>query len=137
MQIEPYLIFNGRCEEAIEYYREALGAEVKTFIRFKDNPDPQDLGKVPADVEDKILHASFRIGETTINASDGRCLGQPDFQGFSLWLTVPDVVTANRLFSKLAEGGQKQMLMTETFLSPRFGIVTDRFGVSWMIAVAQ
>jgi PhnB protein len=133
MQIQPYLYFDGRCEEAVEFYRRALGAEVTMLMRFKDSPDRT---MVPAGAEDKVMHMSFRIGDTTVLASDGRCLGRPSFQGFSLSLTVPNDAEAERLFASLTDGGQVQMPMTKTFFASRFGMVADRFGVSWMIYVA-
>ena len=132
MQVQPYLFFNGRCEEAVEFYRKALGAEVEMLMRFKDSPEP---GMVPPGAGDKVMHTCFRIGETTLMASDGQCQGRSSFQGFSLSLTVPDVAEADRLFTALADGGQVQMPLAKTFFSPRFGVVADRFGVSWMILV--
>ena len=135
MQVQPYLFFDGRCEEAVEFYRKALGAEVTMLMRFKDSPVPPAPGMCPSGAGDKVMHLSFRIGETTVLASDGRCLGQPSFQGFSLSLTVPDDAEAERLFAALTDGGQVQMPMTKTFFSSRFGMVADRFGVSWMIVV--
>ncbi len=132
MQIQPYLFFDGRCEEALAFYRGALGAEVTMLMRFKDSPDP---GMIPPGAGDKVMHASFRIGETTMMASDGRCQGQASFHGFALSLTVPNEAEAERLFGALGDGGQVQMPMTKTFFSPRFGMVADRFGVSWMIYV--
>ena len=137
MQVQPYLFFDGRCEEAVEFYRSALGAEVTTLMRFKDSLEPHEPGMVPPGAEDKVMHTSFRIGDTTVLASDGRCQGQPSFQGFSLSLTVPNEAEADRLFVRLADGGQVQMPLTKTFFSPRFGMVADRFGVSWMILVAS
>jgi PhnB protein len=136
MQVQPYLFFDGRCEEAVEFYRSALGAEVTMLMRFKDSPEPLEPGMVPPGAGDKVMHVSFRIGETTVLASDGRCEGRPSFQGFSLSLTVPNEAEAERLFASLAEGGQVQMPLTKTFFSSRFGMVADRFGVSWMIYVA-
>jgi PhnB protein len=136
MQVQPYLFFDGRCEEAIEFYRKALGAEVVMLSRFKDSPEPHQPGMLPPDADDKVMHATLRIGDSTVMASDGRCLGKPVFQGVSLSLTVPDEAQADRVFSALAEGGQVQMPLTKTFFSPRFGMVADRFGVSWMIYVA-
>jgi PhnB protein len=133
MQVQPYLFFEGRCEEAVEFYRRALGAEVEMLMRFKDSPDPT---MVPPNAGDKVMHMSFRIGETAVLASDGRCQGRPSFQGFSLSLTVPHDAEAERLFAALADGGQVQMPLTKMFFSPRFGMVADRFGVSWMIYVA-
>jgi PhnB protein len=133
--IQPYLFFDGRCEEAIEFYRRTLGAEVTTLIRFKDSPEPPQPGTCPPSAGDKVMHLSFRIGDTTLMASDGRCEGRPSFQGFSLSLTVPTEAEADRLFASLAEGGQVQMPLSKTLFSPRFGMVADRFGVSWMIHV--
>jgi PhnB protein len=136
MQVQPYLFFDGRCEEALEFYRRALGAEVLGLMRFKDTPEPHAPGMVPPGAENKVMHGSFRIGETTVLASDGQCGGRPNFQGFSLSLTVPTAAEAERLFAALADGGQVQMPLTKTFFSARFGMVADRFGVSWMLYVA-
>jgi PhnB protein len=136
MQVQPYLFFDGRCEEAIEFYRRALGAEVTMLVRFKESPEPHEPGMVPPGAGDKVMHMSFRIGETTVLASDGRCEERPSFQGFSLSLTVRHEAEAERLFASLADGGQVQMPLTKTFFSPSFGMVADRFGVSWMIYVA-
>jgi PhnB protein len=136
MQVQPYLFFDGRCEEAVEFYRSALGAEVTMLMRFKDSPDPHEPGTVPPGAGDKVMHVSFRIGETTVLASDGRCEGRPSFQGFSLSLSVPQEPEAERLFAALADGGQVRMPLTKTFFASRFGMVADRFGVSWMVYVA-
>jgi PhnB protein len=132
MQVQPYLFFDGRCEEAVEFYRRALGAEVTMLMRFKDSPDP---GMVSQGAENKVMHSSLRIGETTVLASDGRCLDKPSFQGFALSLTVANEAEADRLFAALSDGGQVQMPLAKTFFSPRFGMVADRFGVSWMVYV--
>ena len=137
MQIQPYLFFDGRCEEAIEFYRSALGAEVTMLMRFKDSPIPQDQSMVPPAAGDKVMHSSIRIGDTTVLASDGRCLGKPSFQGFSLSLTVPNDAEAKRLFASLADGGEVRMPLAKTFFSSCFGMVADRFGVSWMVYVAS
>ena len=136
MQVQPYLFFDGRCDEAVEFYRKALGAEVTMLMRFKDSPEPPDPSMVPPGSGDKVMHTSFRIGDTTVMASDGRCQGQPSFQGFSLSLTARDDAEAERLFAALADGGQVQMPLAKTFFSSRFGMVADRFGVPWMIVVA-
>jgi PhnB protein len=130
MHVEPYLDFEGRCEEALLFYKKALGADVMMLMRFKESPDP---GMAAAGAPDKILHSAFRIGETTVMASDGRCQGTPSFHGVSLSITVRDDREAERLFAPLAEGGQVQMPLEKTFFASRFGMVTDRFGVSWMI----
>ena len=132
-QVQPYLFFEGRCEEALEFYRKTLGAEVTGLLRYKDSPDRT---MVQPGSEDKVMHASFRVGETTVMASDGRCGGQPSFQGFALSLTVVNEAEAERLFKALVEGGQVIMPLATTFFSPRFGMTTDRFGVSWMVYVA-
>ena len=133
MQIQPHLFLEGRCEEAIEFYRRALGAEMQMLLRYKESPDPMAPGMIPPGAEDKVMHASLTIGGATILASDGRCGGQPDFKGVSLSLTAPDAAAAERLFSALAEGGQVRMPLGPTFFSPKFGMVADRFGVSWMV----
>ena len=137
MQVQPYLYFDGRTEEAVEFYRKTLGAEVTMLVRFKESPVPPDPGMVPANAGDKVMHMSFRIGETTLLASDGRCGGQARFQGISLSITAPNDAEAERLFASLGQGGQVQMPMAQTFFSSRFGMVADRFGVSWMITVAK
>ncbi len=136
MQVQSYLFFDGRCEEALEFYRRTLGAEVSMLMRYKDSPEPAQPGMVPPGSENKVMHSSLRIGDTTVMASDGRCLGQPNFQGFSLSLTVPDDAEAKRLFAALSDGGQVQMPLAKTFFSSCFGMLADRFGVSWMIIVA-
>ena len=136
MQVQPYLFFDGRCEEAVEFYRSALGAEVTMLMRFKDSPDPHEPGTVPPGAGDKVMHVSFRIGETTVLASDGRCEGRPSFQCFSLSLSLPQEPEAERLFAALSDGGQVQMPLTKTFFALRFGMVADRFGVSLMVYVA-
>jgi PhnB protein len=136
MKVQPYLFFEGRCEEALEFYRGALGAEVTALMRFKDSPEPPPPGMVPPGSEGKIMHASFRVGDATVMASDGRCGGQANFGGVSLSLAVPDEATADRFFAALAAGGgQVRMPLGRTFFSPRFGMVADRFGVSWMVIV--
>jgi PhnB protein len=134
-QVQFYLFFDGRCEEAIEFYRHALGAEVDMLMRFKDSPEPHQPGSCAPGSENKVMHAAFHIGQTSVMASDGRCAGKPNFQGFSLSITVPTEAEAEQLFAALADGGQVQMPLAKTFFSPRFGMVADRFGVGWMIHV--
>jgi PhnB protein len=136
MLVQPYLFLDGRCEEAVEFYRRAIGAEVEMLMRFRDGPEPAQPGMVPPGSENKVMHAALRIGDTMVLGSDGRCLGQPNFQGFALSLTAANDTEADRLFAALAEGGQVQMALTKTFFSSRFGMVADRFGVSWMVYVA-
>jgi PhnB protein len=133
MQVQSYLFFDGRCEEAIEFYKKALGAEVTMLMRFKESPEPPNPEMCPGGSDDKVMHASFRIGSTEVMASDGQCNGKPSFQGFSLALTAANPSEAERLFGKLADGGQVQMPISKTFSSPAFGMVADRFGVSWMV----
>ena len=133
-QVQPYLFFEGRCEEAIEFYRKAIGAEVVALMRFKDSPDP---AMAPPGAADKVMHAMVRIGGTEMMASDGHCAGAAKFQGFALSLTAPSEAEAKRLFSALGEGGQVTMPLTKTFFSPSFGMLADRFGVSWMVYVPQ
>lgn len=135
-RVQPYLFFDGRCEEAIEFYRRTLGADAITLMRFKDSPVPPQPGMCPPGSDNKVMHASFRVGGTTLMASDGRCMGKPSFEGFSLSYTVTSESEADRLFGALADGGQVQMPLAKTFYSPKFGMVADRFGVSWMIYVA-
>ncbi|MEO6352130.1 MAG: VOC family protein [Oxalobacteraceae bacterium] len=136
MLVQPYLFFDGRCEEAVAFYRKTLGAEVTMLMRFKESPEPHEPGMIPPGSEEKVMHANLRIGDSTLMVSDGRCLGQPSFQGFALSLTAPDDAEAERLFAALADGGQVQMPMSKTFFSSRFGMVADRFGVGWMVIVA-
>lgn len=134
MQIQPYLFFDGCCEQAVEFYREALGAEVDTLMRYSDSPDPLPAGMDAAALADRVMHASLRIGEAVIMASDDCTGAHPVFGGFSLSLDVPDGATADRLFAALADGGRVIMPLGKTFWSPRFGMVTDRFGVQWMVS---
>lgn len=136
MQLQPYLFFDGRCEEAIEFYKAKLGAEVTMMMRFKDTPEPQP-GMIPPGGENKVMHARFRIGDADVLASDGRCQGHPQFQGFSLSLTASSEDEAEKMFTALSDGGAVQMPLSKTFFSPRFGMVADRFGVSWMVYVPQ
>jgi PhnB protein len=133
--IQPYLFFNGICEQAVEFYRKALGAEVEMMMRYKESPEPPKPGMVPPGFENKIMHTSFRVGETTVMASDGCSSEKPNFQGFSLALSVSSESEADRVFAALANGGQVRMPLAKTFWSPRFGMVEDRFGVGWMVSV--
>ena len=135
MQVKPYLSFDGRCEEAIRFYQEALGAEVLMLMRFKEAPEPPPPGAVAPGSDDKVMHASLKIGDSEVMLSDGGCRGDSEFRGFSLALSPKDAAEADRLFAALAEGGQVQMPLAATFFSPRFGMVADRFGVNWMVAV--
>ena len=133
--VQPYLFFGGRCDEAIEFYRKALNAEVGMLMRFKESPEPQP--NMPECFEDKVMHASLKIGDTMLMASDGRCDGQANFEGFSLSITVTDEGEAERVFAALGEGGLVTMPLDKTFWAPKFGMLTDRFGVGWMVSVAH
>jgi PhnB protein len=135
MAIEPYLFFEGRCEEALEFYKKALKAEVAMLMRYKESPEPPPPGMLPPGSENKIMHASLRIGDATVMASDGSCSGKPSFQGVTLSVSLRREEEADAIFNALAQGGKVQMPLGKTFWSPRFGMVTDRFGVPWMINV--
>ena len=137
MQVQAYLNFDGRCEEALDFYKKALGAEVEMLMRMKDSPEPPPSGTFPPGIENKVMHVAFRIGETTLMGSDGYCRGKTAFEGFSLSIQARDETDADRLFAALADGGKVAMPLSRTFFSPRFGMVTDRFGVSWMVIVPQ
>ena len=137
MLVQPYLFLDGRCEEAVEFYRKAVGAEVLMLMRNKDSPEPHPPGMLPPGSENKVMHVSMKIGDTTVMASDGHCKGKPTFAGFSLSLTVANDAEAEQKFNALADGGQVQMPLTKTFFSSRFGMLSDRFGVPWMVIVAQ
>ena len=134
MQVQPYLFFDGRCEEALDFYRKTLGATVEMMMRYKESPDP---GMCTPGTENKVMHSCFRIGDTAVMASDGRCTGKPSFQGFSLTVTAANDAEAERVFAALSDGGQVQMPLEKTFFSSRFGMAADRFGVGWMVTVAQ
>jgi len=136
MAIQPYLFFEGRCEEALEFYRKALGAEVVMLMRYKDSPEPAPKGaRTPPG--DKVMHSSLRIGDAELMASDGFAHGKPSFQGFSLSLNARDDAEARRWFNALADGGDVRQPLIKTFFSSSFGMVADRFGVPWMVVVPQ
>ena len=133
--IQPYLFFNGSCEQAIEFYKTALGAELQMLMRYKESPDPAPPGMVPDGWGEKIMHASLKVGELALMMSDGcdaECRG---FSGFSLSLTMPTQAEAERAFAALADGGKITLAITKTFWSPCFGMLQDRFGVGWMVSV--
>ena len=133
--VQPYLFFGGRCEEALEFYRKSLGAEIVTLRRFKESPEP--VPGLPDCFDDKIMHASMKLGESTWMASDGQCEGNPGFEGFSLSITVPNESEADRLFTALSKDGLVVMPLEKTFWTAKFGVVQDPFGVSWMVSVQQ
>jgi PhnB protein len=137
MQVQPYLFFNGRCEEALTFYRDAVGAEVTALMRYKECPDTPPPGTLPPNSANKVMHAAVRIGETTVLASDGHCQGQPSFQGLSLTVNVANEAEADQVFNALVDGGKVTMPLGKTFFSPRFGMLTDRFGLGWMVIVGN
>jgi PhnB protein len=134
MQVQPYLFFDGRCEEALEFYKKAIGTEVGMLMRFKDSPDK---AMISPGAENKVMHAQFQIADTKVLASDGRCQGQPRFDGFALTISARTQAEAEKMFAALGDGGTVTMPLTKTFFSPRFGRLADRFGVHWMVLVEQ
>ena len=136
MKIDPYLFFDGCCEEAIEFYKTALGAEVQLLMRNADSPEPPPPGALPPGSEHKLMHASLLIGGALVMVSDGMCGGTTAFKGFSLSLDCPDEAAARRAFEALAAGGQVHVPLGKTFWAPLFGMVNDRFGVGWMVGVS-
>ena len=133
MQVQAYLNFGGRCEEALEFYKQALGAEVSMMMRWKESPDP--AMQAPPGSEEKIMHASFKIGETVLMADDGMGPEKAEFKGFTLSISVPNDADARRVFDALGEGGSVKMPLMKTFWTSSFGMLTDRFGVPWMVNV--
>jgi len=134
MQVQPYLFLDGRCEEALNFYKKAIGAKVENLMRWKDNPDPS-MNNGPN--KDKVMHAHVTIGDATVLASDGRCEGKPEFKGFALTISTKTAAEADKTFAALSDGGQVQMPMTKTFFSERFGMLADKFGVGWMVIVEK
>ena len=132
--IQPYLFFGGRCEEALAFCRTALGAQVDMLMLYKDSPEPMPPGMLPGGFENKILHTTFRVGDSTVMGSDG-CTDGLTFSEFSLSLTVATPAEADRAFAALADGGTVKMPLEKTFWSPRYGMLTDRFGMGWMVSV--
>jgi PhnB protein len=134
MQVQSYLFFDGRCDEALEFYKKTIGAKVEMLMRWKDSPDKSMC--TPGN-ENKVMHSAFRVGETSLMASDGRNTGNPNFQGFALSINAKDEAEADKLVGALSEGGKVTMPMSKTFFSSRFGMLADKFGVGWMILVAS
>lgn len=135
MTVQPYLMFGGRCQEAVDFYRDAIGAEVRMLMRFKEAPDQPPPGMVPPNWDEKIMHSEIKIGDTVVMASDGCDTNGPSFKGFSLTFSAPNEAEADRTFAALSDGGQVTMPLGKTFFAPRFGMLVDRFGLSWMIIV--
>jgi len=137
MQVQAYLNFDGRCEEAIEFYKKSLGAKVDMIMRMNECPDSMP-GKDSPDMANKILHSAFHLGDTQVMASDGRCSGKgPKFDGVMLSIAVKDPAEAEKVFKALSDGGNVQMPLAKTFFSPSFGMLADRFGVNWMVIAAE
>jgi len=134
--VQPYLFFGGRCQEAIDFYTATIGAKTDRVILFKDSPEPVPPGQLSPGFENKVMHAAFRIGDTLLMASDG-CTTDTGFKGFSLSLSLPNEAETDRVFALLSKDGSVQMPLTKTFWSPRFGMLTDKFGVEWMVSVAD
>ncbi len=132
--VQPYLFFGGRCEEALKFYASALGAKQEMLMRYKECPEPMPPGSIPNGWENKVMHASFHLGGSLIMASDG-CENGAKFGGFSLSLAVPTEAEAKSAFAALSDGGKVIMPLAKTFWSPSFGMVTDRFGIGWMVTV--
>ena len=132
MQVQPYLSFEGRCDEAIEFYKKAIGAKVDMLMRFKEAPDQSMVSPGNAD---KVMHAALRAGDTQLLMSDGRCTGGPNFSGIALALSTATDADAERIFNALADGGKVNMPLTKTFFSSKFGMCADKFGVGWMVLV--
>jgi PhnB protein len=132
MNVQPYVFFDGKCEEALEFYKSSLGAKVDMMMRYNEAP-PEVQGQMSPGSKDKVMHAAFKIGDTQILASDGHCNGKPSFQGFSLTINAANDAEADRLFAALGKGGQVTAPMSETFFASRFGMLADKFGVNWMV----
>ena len=137
MQTQIYLFFDGRTEDALEFYKKTLGIEVEMLMRFKDAPGPDDPNCPPPSHPNAVMHSSFKLGGQNIMASDGHVGGKPDFKGFALSLAVKSEDEAERLFAALSAGGQVTQPLIQTFFSPKFGMLTDKFGVNWMVLVSQ
>ncbi len=133
-QIQPYLFFGGRCQEALDFYAAAVGAKVDFLMRYQDSPEAMPPGMLPEGWGGKVMHATFRIGGSTLMASDG-CGESKSFEGFSLSIAVATAAEAEKAFAALADGGLVKMPLTKTFWSPCFGMLTDRFGIGWMVSV--
>jgi PhnB protein len=137
MSIQVYLFFNGKCDEALDFYKQTLGAEVEMLMRYRENPEPMPPGAIPDGFENKVMHCSFRVGDTTVMASDGNCADAATFDGFTLHISAPTPEEAERLFDALKDGGRITMPIAKTFWATRFGMLVDRFGVHWMVSTVE
>ena len=131
MQVQPYLFFDGRCDEALDFYKKAVGAKVEARMSWKDCPDQ---GGCKPGNENKVMHAAFKVGDATVLASDGNCEGKPEFKGFSLTISAKTEAEADKMFAALSDGGEVQLPLTKTFFSPKFGMCADKFGIPWMVS---
>ena len=140
MQVQPYLSFDGRCEEALEFYKKAIGAQVEVMMRFKDAPADAGMSQEgcvgPMPPADKVMHSSVRIGDSVVMATDGMASGKMDFKGISLALTTKDDAEAQAKFKALSDGGAVLQPLMKTFFASSFGMVADKFGVNWMVVTA-
>jgi PhnB protein len=134
MHVQPYLNFDGRCDEALEFYKNAIGAKVGMLLRFKEAPDKS---MISPGSEEKVMHSAVQVGDSTVLMSDGHCTGKPNFNGIALTISAKTEAEADKLFNGLAEGGLVTMPLAKTFFSPKFGMVADKFGVGWMVLVAN
>lgn len=134
MKVQSYLVFDGKCDEALEFYKRALGAKVNALMRFSEAPDQS---QIKPESKNKVMHSEIQVGETVIMASDGYCTGKPGFQGFSLTISVPTDAEAKRVFEAISEGGQVSMPLGKTFFASSFGVASDKFGVGWMVITDQ
>ena len=133
MKVQAYISFGGRCEEALEFYKKSVGAEVTSLMRWKESPDA--AMKPPPGFEEKIMNTAFRIGETQLMADDGMSSRQTEIKGMSLVIEVADDAEAKRVFTALGEGGTVTMPLMKTFWTSSFGVLNDKFGVPWMVNV--
>jgi PhnB protein len=136
MQVQPYLFFEGRCDEAIAFYKKAIGAEVQMLMRYKDAPEGECAGGVKHP-PDKVMHASLTVGDATVMVSDGNCTGKPSFTGIALSIDGKDDAQTEKLYNALADGGTPFVPLTKTFFASKFGMLNDRFGVMWMVLTAM
>ena len=132
MRVESYLFFKGQCEEAMNFYKDTVGLEVLFMMRFSESPDQS---MTQPGMEDKIMHASVKIGDTPLMMSDGDCNGEMEFKGSSLSIGLDNEDEAKRIFDAMSAGGTVTMPLMKTFWSPCFGMFKDKFGIDWMINV--
>lgn len=132
--VQPYIFFDGKCEEALEFYKDAIGAKVDMMMRFKEAPDQSQM---QPNTGEKVMHAAFHVGTTQVLASDGHCAGKPSFQGFGLALNAKNDAEAEKLFTAVGKGGQVLQPLTKTFFASKCGMVTDKFGIMWMVMAEE